>query len=126
MRLNCLVGYHKPLPAIASNQGFHFSSCRRCGRDLVRTGRAWRRVPKGFRVVWKARDTAARPAAPTAAQGALALRVRRVPGFRRLEGLVDLVGAALRVLLWALRDRWQGLSRNLLAAPLPVLRLPAR
>lgn len=70
MRLSCMTGKHAPRPLVAANQGFQFSRCRGCGRDMVRSrasgpdsGRgAWRTVPKGFRVVWKPKP--APPASP--------------------------------------------------------------
>lgn len=38
------------------NAGYWFSSCRRCGCDLVRRGGGrWRAPPKGYKVVWKPR-----------------------------------------------------------------------
>jgi hypothetical protein len=132
MSLNCFVGIHSPLPAAAANQGVQFSSCRRCGRDMVRIGKSWRRVPKGFRVVWKSRAEAAAPRAGRVR----AQNFDRVPPHRRraiafpaLGGLVDLIRAALRVLSWSCRDGLRRFGRSMLALPRPraaVLRLPAR
>ncbi|MGZ8348389.1 MAG: hypothetical protein ACXWU2_00035 [Allosphingosinicella sp.] len=127
MSLTCLVGYHSPRSTIVSNQGLHFSTCRRCRRELVHSGRSWRRVPKGLRVVWKARAGAPASAPPPCRELIPQLRERRE--LPRLEGLVDMIGAALRVLLWAGRDRWQRYAEGLLALAHPahaVLRLPAR
>jgi hypothetical protein len=56
-----------------------------------------------------------------------AIRAERAPP--RLDGLVDLVLAAMRVALWNWRDRWRclKLARLVLPRPAPsVLRLPAR
>lgn len=53
MGLRCISGRHAAAPGEVRNQGFDFSRCRRCGRDMVRSGGSWRLVPAGFRVVWK-------------------------------------------------------------------------
>ncbi|WP_114951215.1 hypothetical protein [Sphingosinicella terrae] len=120
MRLDCLIGHHKPLPANIRNQGFEFGTCSRCGRDMVRSGRSWRGVPRGFRVVWRqsARRAAAAHAAAsgrrrrgaTHATGHVPARRRPAGLARRAVGLGDLLRAAMRVLLWAVSDRWKGLS----------------
>lgn len=53
MGMRCIAGRHTAAPGGVRNQGFDFSRCRRCGRDMVRTSSRWRPVPRGFRVVWK-------------------------------------------------------------------------
>jgi len=53
MQFLCLAGAHAPHPSKGQNQGLHFSSCRRCGRDMVRSEAKWKPVPDGFRIVWK-------------------------------------------------------------------------
>lgn len=53
MGIRCVAGRHAAAPGEVRNQGFDFSRCRRCGRDMVRTSNRWRLVPRGFRVVWK-------------------------------------------------------------------------
>lgn len=122
MRLDCLIGNHQPLPPRARNQGFQFSCCRDCGRDMVRSGRSWRRVPRGFRVVWR------QPARPASAAGAEMVGRRPQRGFQAFTGILDLVRAALRILLWAWHDRVNGLRlwmRALPARSRPPLRLPS-
>lgn len=57
MRFLCRVLTHRIAPHISHNQGFAFSRCRRCGRDMIRSSASqessdWRNVPAGFRVVW--------------------------------------------------------------------------
>jgi hypothetical protein len=47
------MGHHDVAPGEVRNQGFGFSHCRLCGRDMMRSDQAWRTVPKGFRVVWR-------------------------------------------------------------------------
>jgi len=51
--MTCTRGQHDAAASAVRNQGLEFSRCRRCGRDLVRSGRSWRAVPEGFRVVWR-------------------------------------------------------------------------
>lgn len=53
MRLSCSTGKHAVAPDAVRNQGLEFSNCLRCGRDMVRSRREWREVPKGFRVTWR-------------------------------------------------------------------------
>jgi len=131
MRLDCLIGNHKPLPPSARNQGFQFTCCRGCGRDMVRSGQSWRRVPRGFRVVWR-QPTRPAPSAP----GGGAAKRNRLPafgrrpqrGFRAFAGILDLVRAALRVLLWSWHDRINGLRLWMRALPVrsaTPLRLPS-
>ena len=50
----CALGGHEAAEAETYNSGYYFSRCRRCRRDMIRSGAAWRDVPKGHRVVWKA------------------------------------------------------------------------
>ena len=79
MSISCADGKHVALPRPIRNQGFDFGRCRSCGRDLVRSGRAWRTVPAGFRVVWR-RDP---PGAAVAGAAQLRLKLdlpeRRLP-----------------------------------------------
>jgi hypothetical protein len=55
MRFLCRLGLHSPGPDPVWNRGFWFTSCRRCGSDLVRTAAGKWHVPKGRKVVWKER-----------------------------------------------------------------------
>jgi hypothetical protein len=56
VKLLChLLDHRRALP-VTRNHGLAFSTCKRCGADLVRErGAPWRAVPPGFRVVWKQR-----------------------------------------------------------------------
>lgn len=49
----CALGGHEAAAAETYNSGYYFSSCRRCRCDMIRSGAAWRAVPKGHKVVWK-------------------------------------------------------------------------
>ena len=51
--LICALGGHEAAPVETYNGGYYFSSCRRCRRDMIRSGAAWRDVPRGHKVVWK-------------------------------------------------------------------------
>ena len=53
MVMRCLSGHHVPVPGGVRNQGFEFSHCAACRRDLVRSNQSWKPVPSGFRVVWR-------------------------------------------------------------------------
>lgn len=52
MSLLCALGGHEAAPGEVYNGGYYFARCRRCGDDMIRSGAAWRMVPKGHRVVW--------------------------------------------------------------------------
>jgi hypothetical protein len=130
MRLHCIIGNHAPLPPAAANQGFQFSTCEHCGRDMVRSGRSWHAVPRRFRVVWREAATAPghRPWVSRRGHHPLPVPVPGpVPLLSGLLGLADLVITALRVALWAFRDRMNAFSLTfrLLRPSGPVLRLPA-
>ena len=53
MSLLCALGGHEAAEAETYNSGYHFSRCRRCSRDMIRSGAVWRDVPPGHKVVWK-------------------------------------------------------------------------
>ena len=55
MPILCSLGFHRPSPDQVWNKGWYFTSCARCGTDLVRTGSGKWHVPKGQKVVWKPR-----------------------------------------------------------------------
>lgn len=91
MSLTCLLGGHRAFPSSVRNQGFYFSQCRCCGRDMIRSSRGWQIVPKGFRVVWR-RASTIRNLPVAVAPGAPAGLVRR------LAAALDLAGIAFRTL----------------------------
>ena len=57
--LLCELGRHRAEPSPAWNNGYYFSRCRRCRRDLVRTTYSGWEVPRGYRVIWRAEEGAA-------------------------------------------------------------------
>ncbi|HEV2867259.1 MAG TPA: hypothetical protein VGX37_12185 [Allosphingosinicella sp.] len=58
MPLLCRLGLHSAEPLARWNDGYYFTRCRRCRRDLVRTAYGRWHVPRGFRIVWQARPPA--------------------------------------------------------------------
>ena len=54
----CALGRHRAGRRVHWNDGFYFTCCRRCGRDLVRTTYGGWHVPRGARVVWSPRRPA--------------------------------------------------------------------
>lgn len=56
MAIACLLGRHAIVARGVRNGSYEFARCDRCRRDLKRGhDGVWKRVPKGFRVVWKPR-----------------------------------------------------------------------
>ena len=57
MALLCTLLPHIVIPHVSRNQGFDFSTCQRCGRDMIRSAESgtskWKAVPPGFRVIWR-------------------------------------------------------------------------
>jgi hypothetical protein len=67
MNLLCSLGRHAPRAAPRWNDGYYFATCRRCGRDIVRTAYEGWHVPRGYRVVWAPAPPQDRPAVTLAA-----------------------------------------------------------
>ncbi|HEX8307611.1 MAG TPA: hypothetical protein VF645_04255 [Allosphingosinicella sp.] len=53
MSLLCALGGHEAGRGEVYNGGYYFARCRRCERDMIRSGSAWQMVPSGHRVVWR-------------------------------------------------------------------------
>ena len=53
MSLLCALGGHEAAAGEVYNGGYYFGRCRRCQRDMIRSGAAWQMVPIGYRVVWR-------------------------------------------------------------------------
>lgn len=53
MSLLCALGGHEAGSGEVYNGGYYFARCRRCQRDMIRSGAAWQMVPSGHRVVWR-------------------------------------------------------------------------
>lgn len=95
----CVLFGHRVHLRIQRNQGFAFSRCRRCNRDMIRSTNAasssnWRVVPPGFRV---ARHGPVRtPAA--------ALQVEGAPALARGSNVADLAWIGAASLFWHVKD----------------------
>ena len=88
----CSLGFHRPERVARWNEGYYFTRCERCARDLVRLPDGPWFVPRGYRVVWLTEPPAAvKPARLVAENGS-------VPGPQ-----ADGIGAAFR----ARYDRWR-------------------
>jgi hypothetical protein len=58
MRMRCRLDYHRGLSEYFTfrNGARRFSSCYHCRDEIVKLyGQRWRRIPKGYRVVWRTR-----------------------------------------------------------------------
>ena len=55
MRMKCILGKHEAIPSDVWNNGFYFSRCKNCEREMIRRHKTWRVVPKKMRVVWTPR-----------------------------------------------------------------------
>lgn len=53
MSLLCALGGHEAGDEEVYNGGYYFARCRRCDRDMIRSGASWQMVPSGHRVVWR-------------------------------------------------------------------------
>ena len=49
----CALGGHEAGSGEIYNGGYYFARCKRCDRDMIRSGAAWQMVPDGHRVVWR-------------------------------------------------------------------------
>ena len=53
MKILCRLGWHEADRGEVYNEGYYFSSCIRCSRDMIRFGGAWQLIPTGHRVAWR-------------------------------------------------------------------------
>lgn len=56
MGIACILGRHEVVTRGIGNGAYEFGRCLRCACDLMRSGREWKRLPKGYKIVWKAKD----------------------------------------------------------------------
>jgi len=126
MRRNCVGGRHQAGSRPVRNQGFEFGRCWICGLELVRSRGAWRRVPKGFRIVWRqagrpvTQGAGRRPSRLPASRGAFALPSAARRARRRIAAAAELAALGVYCLGWALVDRGRLWTRALLAARPPA------
>ena len=134
MSHHCAAGKHDAAPGAVRNQGFEFSRCRRCGRDLIRSNARWTSVPTGFRVVWRRQATTPQQSAAQlvlnlpATGRALALATGRQRPARRVAAALDLLLIGLRCAAEAAIERvraWRRALRQRRPAPGPVYCLSA-
>ena len=133
MNLLCHVSGHVAAPHVLANQGFLFSRCQRCHRDLIRSARAsaeaspddnWMAVPSGLRVVWGATDVSVfdRPSWLARSWHAVQDRARR-----STVAVGDATKMAVAVLGWRAADAARRAKATALAAYRSgrhVIRLP--
>lgn len=100
MSLLCRLSIHAAAPEAFRNQGFEFSKCRHCGRDMIRSAESpetkWQTVPAGFRVDWKNTDINQ-------------LENRRCAGSRQINTMFppllgDVAHVTAALLYWRVRD----------------------
>lgn len=108
----CHLLGHRARPSIQHNQGFAFSVCQRCSRDMIRSAGApptskWKEVPEGFRVSRK-----------TPKHQRLAATPPMMP--RPRSTMIDLVHIGATALFWHLRDMIETPPLR----PAKVLRIP--
>jgi hypothetical protein len=58
MAIFCALGRHSVDSRGIRNGKYEFARCQRCSCDLMRSGSDWKRVPRGFKVVWKPKEGA--------------------------------------------------------------------
>lgn len=118
MSNQCTAGKHDAAPGAVRNQGFEFSRCRRCGRDLIRSNAKWTPVPAGFRVVWRRhaptqRDSAGQLLLNLPASGrALALHAGRQRPASRLAAALEALLIGLRYAAGAAVERIRAWRRT--------------
>jgi hypothetical protein len=138
MSLLCLSGRHAARPSNIANQGYYFSRCARCRRDLIGSAVKWKPVPRGKRVVWRPvhrRGAAARfkPVynVPMVIPQPVAQSRRPRPRFT----FAKLVAADLCLFAWSGAQGIRQWQSNLLAhlarqrsrpREMPVIRMPYR
>jgi hypothetical protein len=72
--LSCAIGRHLVEDCGIRNGKYEFARCGRCSCDLMRSNGNWKRVPKGFKVVWKPKGAGV-SAGPAAGSAAIARQV---------------------------------------------------
>jgi hypothetical protein len=81
MAISCALGRHDVVARGIRNGKYEFGRCLRCACDMMRAESDWKRVPRGFKVVWK-------PAGAERSAGVL-------PGTAAIGRQVDLHGVTV-------------------------------
>ena len=132
MNLLCHALGHIAAPLVLENQGFLFSRCQRCRRDLIRSapsvvstaGDSWTGVPEGLRVAWRSADVSAFDQPSWVQRSSSRLRKR---GQRSAAAFGDAAQVALAVAGWRATDAARSVKATMLAAYRSgrrVIRLP--
>lgn len=133
MNLLCHVSGHVAAPLVLENQGFLFSRCHRCRRDLIRSarestdaspGNSWTAVPGGLRVAWRSADVSAFDHPSWLARS---WHVAHDRGRRSSAAVTDAVKVAFAVLCWRAADaarRARAAARAAYSSGRRVIRLP--
>jgi hypothetical protein len=53
MGISCALGRHDVVARGIRNGKYEFGRCLRCACDMMRADADWKRVPRGFKVVWR-------------------------------------------------------------------------
>jgi hypothetical protein len=138
MSLLCLCGRHAARPSNISNQGYYFSRCTRCRRDLIGSAVKWKPVPRGKRVVWRRvqpRGGAARPKPVYNVPMVIPQPVAKPRRMRPRFSFAKVVAADLCLFAWSGANGIRQWQSNLLAhlarqrsrpREMPVIRMPYR
>jgi hypothetical protein len=139
MSLRCLAGKHAARTGETWNQGLYFSSCRRCGCDMVRAEKIWETVPQGFRIVWRPVERPDQAGPPQGPVVILQAQRQRPPESRPLPvrrhhaprpfALLQLLFVGVELLVVYGADNFRKWHKNMAAERLQrpvILLLPAR
>jgi hypothetical protein len=95
MSFLCRLGLHRVSGLPVWNDGFYFSTCKRCGCDLVRTAFERWHAPSGQRVVWSPTPPESRPTVKLTPRQVDSQDVESTPSAKSVEttGIDSLPGA---------------------------------
>lgn len=134
MPILCLSGLHSTRPSSVANQGYFFSTCTRCGRQMIGSAVKWKPVPRRMRVVWKPVSRQRPQFCTRITNLPMVIRQPSAPRRRRLPRLrfAELVLVDCKLLAWAGASGLKLWHGNLVARlselrthsrPSPVIRL---
>ncbi|MDB5698870.1 MAG: ftsZ [Alphaproteobacteria bacterium] len=137
MSLLCLCGRHAARPSNISNQGYYFSRCTRCGREMIGSAVKWKPVPRGKRIVWRPvhRGAASRPKPVYNLPMVIPQRIAKPRRLRPRFSFAKVVAADLCLFAWSGANGIRQWQSNLLGhlarqrsrpRELPVIRMPYR
>lgn len=101
MALLCSVGRHATQPSDICNQGLYFSTCRRCGCDMIGSAVKWKPVPRNKQVVWRTTRGSQPACLPETIRNLPMVIAQKVRGKSRLRArFADFVSMDLTMLAW--------------------------